>query len=313
MDDASAQMKSAFARQVARVGPSFKRIAHRTKVAAELLLKRSRTEYDAMPRRTTAPAPGGGLHSLGRRVVRGEASGSISEEVDGAPPKRPATKRKAVMAAAVLTAAIAGAVMLKRSHHEPAVPTAVPTTSEPVSSTGAIPLPASANIPTVSVPTVTQGPVSAPAVASEGSDEPSHSASQKKHARVTPFGNGPVHHANVLQLKMDGPVESIEGAQQPTGFTVKLPGRKSLEAAAPLAARDARIAAIKVSNNPGGAELNVTFKDGVPNYQVSARGESLLIALAPPGALETTTAKRDDTAGKNPKHGARERDTTPER
>ena len=45
-----------------------------------------------------------------------------------------------------------------------------------------------------------------------------------------------------------GAIESIEGAQQPTGFTVKIPGRKSLEAAAPLAARDSRIAAIKVTN-----------------------------------------------------------------
>ena len=60
-------------------------------------------------------------------------------------------------------------------------------------------------------------------------------SAHKKHVHVPPFGNGPVHHGNVLRLKMDGTIESLEGAQQPTGFTVKLPGRRSLEAAAPLA------------------------------------------------------------------------------
>jgi hypothetical protein len=108
---------------------------------------------------------------------------------------------------------------------------------------------------------------------------------------VPPFGNGPVHHGNVLRLKMDGAIELLEGAQQPTGFTVKLPGRRSLEAAAPLAARDTRIAAIKVANDTAGAELTVTFKDGVPNYQVSARGDSLIISLAPVGDLDEKVAK----------------------
>ncbi|HZU82108.1 MAG TPA: hypothetical protein VE987_04290, partial [Polyangiaceae bacterium] len=94
------------------------------------------------------------------------------------------------------------------------------------------------------------------------------------------------------------------------GFTVKLPGRKSLEAAAPLAARDSRIAAIKVTNEPSGAELTVTFRDGVPNYHVSARGDTLLIALAPAGALERTVAKRDDRGevGAGAAHGKRSRE-----
>src|SRR4029077_3489460 len=139
--------------------------------------------------------------------------------------------------------------------------------------------------------------------AAEDGDDSSHPASHKRHARPTPFGNGAVHHGNVLHLKMDGPIETIEGAQQPTGFTVKIPGHKSLEAAAPLAARDSRIAAIKVSNEPGGAELNVTFRDGVPNYQVGGRGDSLVITLAPPGALETTTAKREAQGAKDRTNG----------
>jgi hypothetical protein len=101
---------------------------------------------------------------------------------------------------------------------------------------------------------------------------------------------------------MDGPIESIEGAQQPTGFAVKLPGRKSLEAAGPLAARDSRIAAIKVSNDPAGAELTIAFKDGVPNYRVDSKGDTLIIALAPAGSLDKTVAKNDAKGSKAAKH-----------
>jgi hypothetical protein len=126
--------------------------------------------------------------------------------------------------------------------------------------------------------------------------------SAKKRIHVPPFSNGPVHHANVLRLKMDGLIESIEGAQQPNGFIVKLPGRRSLEAAAPLAARDSRIAAIKVSNDSAGAELTVAFRDGVPNYRVSARGETLVIALAPAGSLDHGVADRDEKGARSAKH-----------
>jgi hypothetical protein len=105
---------------------------------------------------------------------------------------------------------------------------------------------------------------------------------------------------------MDGPIESIEGAQLPTGFSVKIPGRKSLEAAAPLASRDSRIAAIKVENEGNGAQLSVTFKDGVPTYQVSAHGDTLSISLAPLGNLDETMAKKDEKGGKKHKHHSTE-------
>jgi hypothetical protein len=84
---------------------------------------------------------------------------------------------------------------------------------------------------------------------------------------------------------MDGDIEKIEGDGQPTGFSVVIPGRRSLEPAAPLAARDSRIASIHVTNDGTGAELNVAFKDGVPNYLVRAKGDVLEIVLSPAGAL----------------------------
>jgi hypothetical protein len=122
---------------------------------------------------------------------------------------------------------------------------------------------------------------SAPSFGSKADeDRASEERAHKRRARVTPFSNGRVRHGNVLRLKMDGPIEAIEGAQQPTGFIVKIPGRKSLEPAAPLAEHDARIGTIRVSNDAAGAELTVAFKDGVPNYRVSAREDTLIISLA---------------------------------
>jgi hypothetical protein len=315
LDDASTRMKGAFARQAARIAPAFQRFAHRAKVTIALLARRRLVDDDAMPRRTTSPPPGGGLHATGRRVVRGEAGASAADD-PAAAPKAKTARRNAAVATAVMVAAILGAVAIKKSQHD-----APPSSS--VTATVAGDTPAAAGTTASVAPTIAPAATQPPAAESPISDKPaggstvtpaegaeaSHATTHKRHARLAPFGNGPVHHGNVLHLKMDGPVESIEGAQQPTGFTVKAPGRKSLEAAAPLAARDSRIAAIKVSNEASGAELNVTFKDGVPNYQVSAKGDTLIIALAPAGPLETTVAKRDEKGTKGAKHGTHGRDT----
>jgi hypothetical protein len=254
--------------------------------------------------------------------VRGEAGASTLDDAESTQPKRAVAKRRAAISGAVLVTALTGAMALKHVHREaePAASTPAPNAAETVAAPVAAPVVAPSSAATVSATAVSQVPASLPSTGAEDSDESSHAANHKKHARPTPFANGPVHHGNILHLKMDGPIETIEGAQQPTGFTVKIPGHKSLEPAGPLAARDTRIAAIKVGNESSGAELSVTFKDGVPNYQVSARGDSLVIALAAPGTLDATTAKRDDTtakrddkASKNHKPGTRERDTTPER
>jgi hypothetical protein len=42
---------------------------------------------------------------------------------------------------------------------------------------------------------------------------------------------------------------------------------------------------MRVTNEANGAELSVTFKDGVPNYQVRAKGDTLEIVLATAGRV----------------------------
>ena len=337
LGDASSRMRGAFATQAGRLGPALQRWARRAKMTIALLAKRGRIEDESYPRRTTAPAPSGGLHSSGRRVVRGDEGKSSTGRRSQAPSEgertRPlprAVQRKAAAAGVVLLVALAGAMAMKKWHHEPAIvgSAAAPPASETPAATSATPAappmtppaanPQAAAEPTPAAPlaagTGSEATAAAPSTSAidDGTDG-SHQTAHKKHARVTPFGNASVHHGNVLRLKMDGPVESIEGAQQPTGFEVKVPGRRSLEAASPLAARDSRIASIKVNNESTGAMLTVAFKDGVPNYQVSAKGDTLVIALAPMGPLEATVAKRDDRTSKSAKHGTRTRDDSPER
>jgi hypothetical protein len=305
VEEASAKMKGALARNLTRVGPAVERLAERAKTMVTLLAKRG--DKDPSPvRRTTAPPPGGALHATGRRVVRGEeGSPSMADATDAMAAKASTTKRKAAIASAVMLASIIGAIAIKKSHHDASADPAAPAGSGATATDVAAP--ASAAPPAAPQPIETSSPQPAAApspLAADDSDSSLHA--HKKHLHVAPFGNGPVHHGNVLRLKMDSPIEAIEGAQQPTGFTVKIPGRKAVEAAAPLAARDSRIAAIKVANEGAGAELSVTFKDGVPNYQVSARGDNLVIALAPAGTLDETMAKKDEKGGKA-KHAKHEK------
>ena len=312
---AARQLKGTIAHNVSQIAPAFERLAAQAKTTVALLAKRHRdrmsAEDPAAPRRTTAPPPGGGLHANGRRVVRGETAETSSE----AGAKREVgrmSRRKVALGCAVMIAAVLGAIAIKKSHREvsaesaPAssstsvgAPPAVSVAAAPASSVGV-----AAPVSSAATDTNTAAGASSPVAASptyEDSDTTS-SGAHKKHLRVAPFGNGSVHHGNIMRLKMDGAIESIEGAQQPTGFVVKLPGRRSLEAAGPLAARDARIAVIKVANEPAGAELTVAFRDGVPNYRVSAKGDTLIISLAQMGMLEETVAKKDQGGGKATKH-----------
>lgn len=333
VEKASRDMKGAFARGVSAIGPAFAKIATRAKTTVALLAaKRAAGAIDDRdsPRRTTAPAPGGGLHTAGRRVIRGESIDSSEEAT--MEPKFKVTKRKVAIAGAVVVALTLGVIAMRKPHAQPAA-TADATTSmsaavSPVlTATAHLPTlpkpldPVSANIgspppmagaPGAPMPTGPMAMGSAPEADSVGGANPKD---KKKHGKVTPFGNGAVSHGNILHLKMDGAVDQIQGAQQPTGFTVKIPGRKSIEAAGPLAARDGRIAAVKVTNDPAGAELTFTFKDGVPNYQVRAKGDTLEIALAPAGKAHGDKDKQVAKKAGAGKHGpvAKKKDKSPDK
>jgi hypothetical protein len=306
IDDADPDVfKGTVARKATAAGQAMSQMATRAKNAFELFLQNRHKKDETAHRRTTSPAPGGGLHASGRKVVRGEAG---EDELPIAGPT--VNKRKLAIGGAVGVAVLLGFMAMRKpttnaSLPAPEVPVtpAQPTATDP-NAVAANPPPNPALSP--SNPSAGMAFANPPGVNVQPavpSNEPSMEPSVPAVPRhVAPFGNGPVAHGNILRLKMDGPIERINGAPQPTGFTVRLPNRKSLEAASPLASRDGRIASIRVTNEPGGAELSLAFKDGVPNYQVRARGDVLEIALAPIGNIKPRAQPAKHTPTKHKKH-----------
>lgn len=321
----SAKLKGPIARTASKITPALESWAKRAKTTVALLAARRKGgsgDDVAIPvRRTTAPAPSGGLKAAGRKVVRGSAGDDLAEQDDAtktSPLAGKITKKRAAVAGAVGLAAILGILAMRK----PAAPQAAAegdgaqTTTTTAANTE---LPAASSATPVAAGALPLAPTAAPATpampppgaptAMPGADPNGASASiddgkPHKIGKVAPFGNGPVgSHGNILKLKMDGAIEKIHGASQPTGFTVVIPNRKSLDAAGPLAAKDPRIAAIKVANEQNGAELTVTFKDGVPNYLVRAKGDNLELVLARSAhaTQKPANAKAEPAAKK--KHG----------
>jgi hypothetical protein len=63
-----------------------------------------------------------------------------------------------------------------------------------------------------------------------------------------------------------------------------VPSRKVMEAAAGIAKRDERIARIRATNTPGGAQVSIRFKGAVPPYRVRLRKDYLEFLISAPGS-----------------------------
>lgn len=344
IENAGEKMKSAFARKAAMVTPALLDAVKKMKVAAVAYAeKKMKKTDDAAPKRMTAPPPTGALHAAGRKVVRDDADGAPTSEAKGVALflQHAETHRKKIMVGTACSAVVL--LFVLAIHKKAPEPTA---TAANAAAAGAphtawflAPLQQNAQanggeLPANVAAPIAQNPASmqslaggTPIVMPPGSitsssqydapmvdtqDETGGGGESHHRRNVIPFSSGgPVGHGNVLRLKMDGDIEKIEGAPQATGFTVVIPNRRSLEAAAPLAARDGRIASIKIENESSGAELTMQFKDGVPNYTVRAKGDVLEIVLAPLGSIAKHDAKehgshaiadRDAPSKKAPAH-----------
>jgi hypothetical protein len=312
MQSGADRMKGALARKAAQVAPAIDALAKRAKVTMALLAAKAwrargeaKDDVGIPARRVTAPPPTGGLHAEGRKVVRDSMADSV--EAGTGKMKSFTVDRKKMIVGGTIGIGVILAAMAMRTPNAPP-PTAAKAENDapmaagiaPAATTTAVPVATGVSEP-IPVNTAAVDPSAGGAAFGRsgasvtdapptvyGGGEEHHAAAKRVH--VAPFANGAVTHGNILRLKMDGMIEKIQGAQQPTGFTVVVPTRKSLEAAGPLAARDARIASIKVTNDSAGAELSVAFKDGVPNYQVRAKGDVLEIVLAPMGRIADNKA-----------------------
>ncbi|MDI1443888.1 PilZ domain-containing protein [Polyangium sp. 6x1] len=264
-------------------------------------------------RRTTAAPPTGALRASGKKLVRDKDEAETTE----AAPKARSSRKAALMGSALGLAAVlvvvGGIRLLGASRAAPADPQGMEANA--AGSAAALPAPTAANtaagdpnaVPNVNVPlfgatplsttepvpamptqpdgTIAQTPPPAPegdaaqanAAADDGEGEGDDATETQGDGKQ--FGKGTVRSPIVLKLKMDGPIETVNGAAGAMGFTVSLPGRRALSSATELARKDKRIASINVVNSPAGAEISLQFKDGVPAYVAKAKGDRLDIAL----------------------------------
>jgi hypothetical protein len=312
--EAAKMMRSKFSSAAADIMPKVSEFGARAKTTMGLLLakamEKTKGREPAAPRRTTSPPPSGALHASGKRVVRD------GEDADHEPRETPKRKigKKGMVAlggTAGLLTVVAAMALHKSSSPPPGAATAELTAAvnanemvaDPATDKGAV----QANVPLYGATTLsTTEPVAAAppsafgtpnaganpsfglpggAMASssmEAVDDRKGSSDDdgdKAHSKVAPFGHGKVSHAIHLRMKTDGDITAIHGARTPTGFTVTIPGRRSMDSGSTLAGKDPRIASIHVNNGSKGSELAFQFKDGVPPYLVRAKGHDLQISL----------------------------------
>jgi len=332
--EAARMMRSKFSKAAADLMPKVAELGARAKTTVGLLfskaLERTKGHGDGAPRRTTSPPPAGALHASGKRVVRDGDDAELDGRAGG--PRRRKIGKKGMVALGGTTGllTVLTAMALHKSSAQP--PGAAPSSSDPTAASGQTaessagqPGALQANVPLFGPTTLSTTEPVAPGSPSQpammpgamghmpaplgASAAPAHmetvddrgsasddDKSRNSHAKVAPFGHGKVVHPTVLHLKTDGEITMLHGARTPTGFTVTVPGRRSMQNGSTLAGRDSRIASVRVSNATSGTELAFQFKDGVPPYLVRAKGHDLQIALG-------RANESDDSSKDRQKHG----------
>jgi hypothetical protein len=303
-------------------------------------LQRSTKGEAPAPRRKTSPPPGGALHASGKRVVREGAEGGDAAGDEAAKTPKVSRKAMALVGGATGLVALSLVAMFSRGSSAPpgaekaadtaaaatpATPAAAPPAETPANTSGAVeakvPLFGPTMVATAETPaTPAPAPVSAsnapmspmirtlafggaPTVGEEPIDKKADvddGKAGKTHGKALTFGHGKVEHATVLRIKTDGNIADLHGVRSSSGFTLTMPGRRTLDTGSALAARDPRIASVRVANNAKGSELTFQFKSGVPAYLVSPNGRDLQLALGRPDAPRETkdVAHRSTTAQK---------------
>lgn len=309
-----------------KIGPAITTMSTQAKSAMNgmlaLIERRKASRADAKktsaPRRTTAPAPGGGITTDGKRLVRDEGGGD-----DEAP--RPRTNHRAalmggglgliaVLAIFGLTRMLAGKphATAEARAAASALPAATAEASAPVGSgtpVANVPLfgatPLSTTEPLAPAPSAQAGaapglpgPDGVPGGGSADDDDGPGASGSAQGPLVKEWGKGEVGaHPVVLKIKMDGPVEKIAGSAGAQGFTIAVPNHRSVSSNNDLARKDKRLASVNVVNTSRGAEISVQFKDDVPSYQAKVKGDKLEISIAK-GGPEKVAKKKGKGKGK---------------
>jgi PilZ domain len=248
------------------------------------------------PRRVTAPPPASHLHGGGmgskRAPLRSQSDGQslAPSEASVSPLQMVATKKRpiAIGLAAFLAVGL-GYGALHKSSDAPKEAATVEAPAATMQVQAAAPVQAAAKgaatglVGGANLPSASMAAPADPMLAQAGAMEEPSGSGATANGKPQSFGQGNVSGGQILRIKMDGAIGRIQGAAQPTGFTVVIPGRKAQTSGTALQKQDKRFSQVKLSNDGQGLELNVAFKDGVPPYLVRANKDVLEVVLGKGG------------------------------
>jgi len=94
-------------------------------------------------------------------------------------------------------------------------------------------------------------------------------------------GDPEVPNGRTFLLGMNGPVQTLQpGPAREDGFTIRIPGRRAGDPAAPIASQHKAVSRAVILNRSGYAELTIDFVPGVrPRYQVRGKDNALEITI----------------------------------
>lgn len=328
-----AKAKAAGNKIAGSVGPALAGLGARARgamgaIAAMIQKKReasAEAKKSSAPKRTTAPPPGGALRADGKRLVRDDEEGGGDEMEAPRSNKRAAIIGGVLGLIAVIALYSVTRVMTKsapvadQKANVPALegaaqPSGTPVANmpyfgpTPMSTTELVPPgPSPSGSAMAAAPGASGAPNAAPP-AGDNDDEPgpsagANAANDAKGPPLKEWGQGTVTKPVTLKIKMDGPIERITGASGAAGFTISVPGKRSLSTGTDFTKKDKRLSSVKVVNSSNGAEITVQFKGDVPAYLAKIKGDKLEIALGRDGHAKVAKAgKKGGKKKKGKKH-----------
>ena len=295
--DGMKKVSSIMSNAMSGFGAAASKLGVRAKNTVSLLARSGKDQGDgdegSSKPRTTSPAPG---HASKPRTLRpqgasrdsmmgeGMEDSSVMQEIDS---KKIARRRQIGIVGGIALALVLAFFAFRKPKAPAPVATAPAPELAPAPPTP-LPPPPAVDPTLAAIPAVPPPPLAGEPTGIDSKGNPN------------PFGNTSVKKGTRMVLRLDGPVSELRGAQTPNGFIVAVPNRKSLEAAGPLAAKDARITSAKVVNQAGGAELTIAFKDSTPNYIVRAKGDAIEIVLSKDKAVAKKAPGKKAPAKKAP-------------
>lgn len=120
------------------------------------------------------------------------------------------------------------------------------------------------------------------AVDDESFDDAPEEPTPRKNSAAKPFQHGRLHLPIIHRIRLDQEGEALAGTRTPTGFSVLVPERKTMENGKVIAKRDDRIVKVETKNTAQGAKITFTFRKTIPPYKVRLKQDFVEFFISAP-------------------------------